>query len=79
MHAAPLGAQMPQLALQQYVPAAMLETVGSPVIELPAQPTLTEVHTGGLRACALREDDVVLCANAASFTPDFAPVEGLAP
>lgn len=42
----------------------MLETVGSPSIAVPSSVPLTDLVISGFRACALRQDEQVVCADA---------------
>jgi Regulator of chromosome condensation (RCC1) repeat len=56
---------------------SMLETVGSPALELPVDTTVTEIAISGFRVCALREDGRVACANANDSPPEFMDVSGL--
>jgi hypothetical protein len=46
----------------------MLESTGSPPIEVHSEVPLLEIAIGGLRACALRADHAVVCADADSVT-----------
>jgi hypothetical protein len=58
---------------------AMLESVGSPEIEVPTDVPYVEVTIGGIRACALRADDAVMCAdaNSVSAAPELELVSDL--